>query len=1188
MKNTTTAPSGIFNLRLVLALAFCGLGASLGWLAFAATPASGTLSTANPVLNYTGSGPYLQPSVGGDNCDAPDQCDEYTITVSLPADYGTTHPNDTIRCEINWTDPSGGADFDLYVHDSNGAQVGGTTGATSANPEVVTFAAGSGTRTYTMRVKPYLPAGLNYTGKVTLVTAGGGGGPTPTPTPFAGIAPRYYNYSPGPGIGENSGEPTLGFNRTTKKAMYISGLQTLRVTFPETGACDGIWEDVSAVFTSKKSLDPILFLDQNTGRTFVSQLNSVVPPASPVLIGLNSLMAYTDDDGVNWTPAQLNPPDGSYDHQTVGGGPYPATLPLANPVNKGSAVYYCSQAGVTAFCSRSDDGGLNFGPSHAIYNAVTDGCGGIHGHVKVAPDGTVYVPNRGCNGVQALAVSLDGGTTWQVRKVQGIGWTAKAPPGILDPTVGIASDGTLYFSWISSENDGGHIMASVSHDRGVSWNTPTDIGAAQGIKNAVFTSAVAGDPQRAAVGYIGTTTPGDHQATDFNGTWYAFIATTYDGGQSWAVVNATPNDPVQREACIWNQGGSNACRNLLDFNDIVMDDKGRALYSYADGCIGDCVSGPPNSYSAKATIARQSGGRGLLAAFDPVEPVVPQAACLFGRRDDLASYLNWKRPDNGGAEIGSYKILRGTAANSLAQVGTAEGGKITFTDRSADPAVPTYFYQIVAVNSQGDGVASNIVQLNVAARVEPTGACVLPGVQVLVDPAGDASDTLPQHDITSVSMSEPDSLAGKLVFTIKVVNLATVPPNWRWAVRFVAPTAPPPATGVVVDDWFVSFVSGANGAADQFTYGSTGVAQGAARVFTTLGNLDPASNISPDGTITLVIPKSVLGNPAPGQAITSVFGSVRLNGPTGGTNETIPDSTGTGSYPLRSATLCLPNIAPHADLEADNDSGFKPMMVHFDASGSTDPDAIDTIASYTFNFGEGQDDVVQVCASNPSCATINHTFNQAGLFAVKCVVTDSRGKVSQNTAQVLIEVDVPFTNVVSRMLHNGVPYDIDLPLSGPAGVECRRPATANSYQLVFNFERDVTSVGTPSVQSGNGTVAQATAGPNSNQVTVNLSNVSDQQHFIVMLNGVHDSAGAVMDNLPARLDVLVGDTNGDGTVNSGDSQQTRTRSGQLTDANNFRSDVNLDGTVNSGDATIVRQKAGNGINPTAQQRAQKK
>src|SRR5580765_515604 len=206
--------------------------------------------------------------------------------------------------------------------------------------------------------------------------------PPPTQTPALAMpgVPRYYNYAPPPATGEASGEPSIGYNLSSKKAMYIAGLQTLRITFPENitpagsvpAACDAQWDDVSYLVTKTKSLDPILFTDQRTGRTFVSQLNSVVPPASPVLIGLNSLMAYSDDDGASWTPAQINPPDGSYDHQTVGGGPYPAALSvLANPLNKGSAVYYCAQAGVTAYCSRSDDGGLNFGKAVPLYAAVS-------------------------------------------------------------------------------------------------------------------------------------------------------------------------------------------------------------------------------------------------------------------------------------------------------------------------------------------------------------------------------------------------------------------------------------------------------------------------------------------------------------------------------------------------------------------------------------------------------------------------------------------------------------------------------------------------------------------------------------------------------------------------------------------------------------------------------------------------
>ena len=58
------------------------------------------------------------------------------------------------------------------------------------------------------------------------------------------------------------------------------------------------------------------------------------------------------------------------------------------------------------------------------------------------------------------------------------------------------------------------------------------------------------------------------------------------------------------------------------------------------------------------------------------------------------------------------------------------------------------------------------------------------------------------------------------------------------------------------------------------------------------------------------------------------------------------------------------------------------------------------------------------------------------------------------------------------------------------------------------------------------------------------------------------------------MGVLVGDTNGDGIVNAGDTLQTRSRSGQTTTATNFRSDVNLDGSINSGDQIVVRSRSG--------------
>src|SRR5438045_730361 len=91
-------------------------------------------------------------------------------------------------------------------------------------------------------------------------------------TPTTAGMPRYYNYAPGPGIGESAGEPSIGFNPATKKVMYIASLQTLQATLPENitpagsvpEACDASWADVSFTTTKVRSLDSILFTDRTT------------------------------------------------------------------------------------------------------------------------------------------------------------------------------------------------------------------------------------------------------------------------------------------------------------------------------------------------------------------------------------------------------------------------------------------------------------------------------------------------------------------------------------------------------------------------------------------------------------------------------------------------------------------------------------------------------------------------------------------------------------------------------------------------------------------------------------------------------------------------------------------------------------------------------------------------------------
>src|SRR5205807_3392342 len=218
---------------------------------------------------------------------------------------------------------------------------------------------------------------------------------------------------------------------------------------------------------------------------------------------------------------------------------------------------------------------------------TTTQCGGLHGHLHVAPNGTAWLPVNQCNGKQGGALTTDAGTTWQEFIVTG----AVSQQNGADPSIAIDSDSTVYYAYVNNEPVAqgqppeGHARVKVSKDGGKTWINDFDLGASHGIKNAVEIEAVGGSSGRAAVGFIGTDLPGDYQANEFPGYWYVFIATTYDGGRTWSTINATPNDPVQSRTGVWQQGGGHDDRNLLDFNEITVDDRGRVLYGYSDGCV---------------------------------------------------------------------------------------------------------------------------------------------------------------------------------------------------------------------------------------------------------------------------------------------------------------------------------------------------------------------------------------------------------------------------------------------------------------------------------------------------------------------------------------------------------------------------------------------------------------------------
>jgi hypothetical protein len=422
----------------------------------------------------------------------------------------------------------------------------------------------------------------------------------------------FANYAAPGGLGTDAGEPSIGVDWKTGNVMYQAGLQTLRVGFDDGVApAAASWVNATPA-TSRETFDPILFTDSATGRTVVSQLiSSLVVPG-----GGCSLSSTSDDDGATWIPATGCGAPGAYDHQSVGGGPFAAPIPRG--VNE-HAMYYCGQSGLFANCALSLDGGQTYGAGVPLYSStatpVTARCQGLHGHVKVGPDGTAYVPNFDCGGsMQAAVVSRDNGLTWKANPIPDSEYNGFRS----DPSIGIGSDNTVYFAYESPE---GPVKVAVSQDHGTTWTSSVDLATPAGVSYAIFPAVVAGDGDRAAVAFLGaslpTTLAKDYESSAYAGAWHLYVSMTYDRGATWTTTDVTPSDPVQR-GCVWWGNGTcpSAHRNLLDFMDATLDSHGRVLVGYADGCIRSCVTGTNNTNSKLATIARQTSGKTLFAAFD--------------------------------------------------------------------------------------------------------------------------------------------------------------------------------------------------------------------------------------------------------------------------------------------------------------------------------------------------------------------------------------------------------------------------------------------------------------------------------------------------------------------------------------------------------------------------------------------
>ena len=162
---------------------------------------------------------------------------------------------------------------------------------------------------------------------------------------------------------------------------------------------------------------------------------------------------------------------------------------------------------------------------------------------------------------------------------------------------------------------------------------------------------------------------------------------------------------------------------------------------------------------------------------------------------------------------------------------------------------------------------------------------------------------------------------------------------------------------------------------------------------------------------------------------------------------TVTDDDGATGVAEQEVTVAKPNEAPTASATATTDG----LKVSADASASADADG--SIASYTWDFGDG---------STADGVTAEHTYAQAGDYTVTLTVTDDQGATSTSTVAVTVAKAEP---TVTAEFSSAV-TDLDVALDASA-------STTTADDGVINYAWDLGDGSTATGKTVDHTYAQA-------------------------------------------------------------------------------------------------------------------
>jgi hypothetical protein len=464
--------------------------------------------------------------------------------------------------------------------------------------------------------------------------------------------------------GREAGEPTVGVTKTGTvffpgDTFDTPGGEAARnIEFRST---DGglTWADVSPTAanvgnganTHPATLDTITYVDKDYGRVFTVD----------TLAAEGSVLSYSDDEGKTWTTSMATAAAVN-DHETITTGAVPAgsNLVTIDP-NFPKIVYYCVNTVAAVSCSRSLDGGLTFTqmnspfPTHPTQNLPLSAlCSSLTGHIQTDSKGDLFVHSAwnevaGC-GVPAIAVSTDGGTTWNDYTV-----SSAIKDDFNQTSLSVDKDGNLYDLWQDDKYNLPYL--SVSKDMGKTWSTPVMV-APPGVKVTNFPDIAAGDDGRVAI-----TFPGSADATantdSTNAPWNYYVVfsnNALDAAPTFTAQVAAIPTAAGGGGTVMHRGACNGrCGGLFDFLDVqVAPTAGGAAYAtLSDDCTGPCAadaSGASNDASAGAGMLvreiagpAQTGPGDVLGSVGPTLPETRWVALMPALAALVFGGLLWRR-----------------------------------------------------------------------------------------------------------------------------------------------------------------------------------------------------------------------------------------------------------------------------------------------------------------------------------------------------------------------------------------------------------------------------------------------------------------------------------------------------------------------------------------------------------------